>query len=266
MKIFDPKKIRRLFPVKLIGNQLVKLNDLSVESKYNQRTKSSTKTLETSYSTNSFKSTNSNTNNKKLIRNLSQKFEKLVDDIKNGTEIVGTVEEKKDNYSTVNPFNFKINLDHHNFISKTKKVLFKKPEKNEYVLKVLDNNLYLTIYNKTQPPKRVYNRSEVKKIIKIQKRFRGLAVRDIVHNVIRLKINYSVIETMCLLIARCYDSALKRIMFKTIKKIFHDPFSIDNEVCFEDKLEFRLPDKYYNMTSLQKLDLPKKNKMKSNNS
>lgn len=279
MELLDKTKFGRLIPVKLVGNQLIKIDDPNFEKKYNLRMKTSKKTLETSHSTSSLKSTSShstistihthsstkskaNINNAKLIQNLSQKYEKLLDDLKNGTEIVGTVEEKRDGYSTPNPFSFKINFNHHNYISNTKKVLFKKKEKkNVHVLKVLDNDLYLTIYNKTQPPRKVYNKEDVKKIIKIQRRFRGYDIRDITLNVIRLKINYCVIETFCLLVARSYDSALRRKMYYMLKEVYHYPFSIEKELYFEDKLELKLPDKYYDMTKVQKIDLRKKYKI-----
>lgn len=278
MELFDKTKFGRLIPVKLVGNQLIKINDPNFEKKYNQRLKTSTKHLEKSFSTNSLKSISSNTtvstintntntkknsdiNNEKLIANLSQKYEKLIDGLKNGTEIIGTVEEKKDSYSTKNPFLFKTNLDHHNFISNTKKVLFKKGNKNVHVLKILDNDLYLTIFNKTQPPKRVYNKEEVRKIKKIQKRYRGYDVREVSHPVLRLKVNYCVLETFCLLVARSYDSALRRKMFYVIKEKYHDLFIFEKEIYFEDKLEFKLPDRYYNMENIQKIDIQKKNKI-----
>jgi hypothetical protein len=269
MNILNPQKLKRLVPVKLIGNKLVKIKDLSLDQKdinkpkYNTKT---TKTLETSYFTNSYKSTTSNVHNIKLIRNLSQKYERLMNDLKNGKEIVGTVEEKKDKYPTTNPFNHKINLNHHNFISKTKSVLFKKQDQNAYMLKIIDKDLYMTIYNKTQPPKKVYNKSDIKKIIKIQKRFKGFAVREVEQKVRNLKVKYCLVETFCLLTMRAFDNAKKRLMYKMIKAVFYDPFNINDEVYLKDKLEFKLPDKYYNMTSLQEIDFGgKKKKMLYNN-
>ena len=87
-----------------------------------------------------------------------------MDGLKNGKEIMGMEEEKKKEYPTKNPFLFKTNLNHHNFVSETNQVLFKKEVKNEYVLKLIDNELYMTIFNKTQPPKREYNKHEIKKL------------------------------------------------------------------------------------------------------
>ena len=266
MDLLNPKKLKKLVPVKLIGNRLVKIKDLSLDQKeiknpkYSTNTAKTTKTLETSYSTKSYKSTTSNAHNIKLIRNLSQKYERLMNDLKNGKEIVGTVEEKKDKYSTTNPFNHKICLNHNNFISRTKSVLFKKQEKNEYMLKILDNNLYMTIYNKTQPPKKVYNKSDIKKIIKIQKRFKGFAVREVEQKVRNLKVKYCLVETFCLLTSRAFDNAKKRLMYKMIKAVFYDPFKINEEIYMRDKLEFKLPDKFYNMTKLQEIDFGGKKK------
>ena len=73
MQIFEQKKRKRLIPVKIIGGKLVKLNkDYTpkkepTERKEFRKPKSSTKTLETLYSTSSYKSTNSNANNIKLL-------------------------------------------------------------------------------------------------------------------------------------------------------------------------------------------------------
>ena len=61
MELFDKTKFGRLIPVKLVGNQLIKINDPNFEKKYNQRLKTSTKHLEKSFSTNSLKSISSNT-------------------------------------------------------------------------------------------------------------------------------------------------------------------------------------------------------------
>lgn len=264
--MFDPKKRKRLIPVKLIGGKLVKINKdytpIKEPKEPIRKPKSSTKTLETSYSTNSYKSTNSNISNIRLVRNLSQKFDKLVDDIKEGKEIVGTIEEKRKEFPTKNPFLFKTNLDHHNYISKNKQVLFKKPEKNEYVLKIIDSDLYMTIYNKTQPPKRVYNKSEIKRIIKLQKRFKGFAIREVEQKVRNLKVSKCLLEVLCLIIVRAFDNAKKKLMYLTLKSIFFDPFSINDEIYFKDKLDFKLPNKYYNMETIQQLDLYSKNKFK----
>ena len=266
MQIFEQKKRKRLIPVKIIGGKLVKLNkDYTPkkepkEQKEFRKPKSSTKTLEDLYSKNLNKSNNPNANNIKLIRNLSQKLEKLVDDLKNGKEILGTVEEKKKEYPTRNPFLFKTNLNHHNFISETKQVLFKKEEKNEFVLKIIDSDLYMTIFNKTQPPKRVYNKDEIKKIVKLQKRFKGFAIREVEQKVRNLKASKCLLETFCLLVVRAYDNAKKKLMYLTLKDIFHKPFSINDEKNFKDKLDFKLPDKYYNMAIIHQSDLSSKNK------
>ena len=266
MKLLDPKKLRKLVPVKLIGNHFVKIQDENLEQKEPKRPKSSSKTLETSYSTLSHNSTISNihinhtNNNSKLIRNLSQKYIKLVEDLKDGKEIIGTVEEKKNDFPTRNPFSFKTNLNHHNFISKTKTVLFKKQEQNVHVLKILDKSLYMTIYNKTQPPKREYNKNELLKIIKLQKRFKGFAVREVEQKVRNLKVNKCLLEVLCIIACRAFDNAKKRIMYQMIKNVYYHPFKINDEIYFKDKLDFKLPDKYYNMETIQKIDLASKKK------
>lgn len=269
MKLLDPKKLRKLVPVKLIGKKFVNIKEIkdeSFEKKVLKRPKSITKTLETSYSTLSHNSTisnnyiNHNNNNSKLVRNLSQKYIKLVEELKDGKEIIGTVEEKKNEFPTRNPFSFKTNLNHNNYISKTKTVLFKKQESNVHVLKVLDKSLYMTIYNKTQPPKREFSKMELRKIIKLQKRFKGFAVREVEQKVRNLKVNNCLLEVLCLIACRVYDNAKKRLMFREIKKIYYNPFKIDDELDLKDKLDFKLPDKFYNMETIQKIDLAGKKK------
>ena len=97
MNIKDPRKSGRIVPVKIIDNRLVKIQDKNIEQerpKYSNKSLD-TKTLETSYSTNSYQSNKSNNYITQLSRNLSEKYEKLKSEIKEGKEIIGTVEEKK---------------------------------------------------------------------------------------------------------------------------------------------------------------------------
>ena len=263
MDILNPKKFKRIVPVKLIDNHLIKLNDLTFEQKIQKRySKSNNKTIETSYSTNSYQSNKSIDHNIKLVRNLSQKYIKLMDDLKNGSEIEGTVEEKKNDFPTRNPFSFKTNLNHHNYISKNKKVLFKKEERNSFALKILDKNLYMTIFNKTQPPKKVFNKIEIKKLVKLQKRFKGFAIREVEQKVRNLKVNNCILEVLCLIIAKSFDSALKRKLFKKLKGIYFDLFNINEEIYFKDKIEFKLPDKYYNLLDIHQINISDNSKVK----
>lgn len=278
MNIVNPRKCGRIVPVKIIDNQVIKLQDTNTNnlnsnifikkrSKYNTNTLDSKKTLETSYSTNSFQSMKPNNNSiAHLSRSLSQKYERLMTEVKNGEEIYGTVEEKPDYFPTINPFIRKLNLttQHLNFVSKDKKVLFKKDPKDEFVLKKINDDLYLTIFNKTQPPKKlkIYTRKDIKLITQIQKRYKGFSKREVDQSIHRMRIRQCILESMCLMIEQFLDRAYKKLLFQRLVRRYHTPFHFENEVYFKDKIELKLPDKYYNMINIQKLDIKEKNKVK----
>ncbi len=278
MNIVNPRKCGRIVPVKIIDNQVIKLQDTNTNnlnsnifikkrSKYNTNTLDSKKTLETSYSTNSFQSMKPNNNSiAHLSRSLSQKYERLMTEVKNGEEIYGTVEEKPDYFPTINPFIRKLNLttQHLNFVSKDKKVLFKKDPKDEFVLKKINEDLYLTIFNKTQPAKKlkIYTRKDIKIITQIQKRYKGFSKREVDQSIHRMRIRQCILESMCLMIEQFLDRAYKKLLFQRLVRRYHTPFHFENEVYFKDKIEFKLPDKYYNMVNIQQLDIPEKNKIK----
>ena len=278
MNIVNPRKCGRIVPVKIIDNQVIKLQDTNTNnlnsnifikkrSKYNTNTLDSKKTLETSYSTNSFQSMKPNNNSiAHLSRSLSQKYERLMTEVKNGEEIYGTVEEKPDYFPTINPFIRKLNLttQHLNFVSKDKKVLFKKDPKDEFVLKKINEDLYLTIFNKTQPAKKlkIYTRKDIKIITQIQKRYKGFSKREVDQSIHRMRIRQCILESMCLMIEQFLDRAYKKLLFQRLVRRYHTPFHFENEVYFKDKIEFKLPDKYYNMVNIQQLDIPGKNKIK----
>jgi hypothetical protein len=279
MNIVNPRQCGRIVPVKIIDNQVIKLQDLNTNtnnvssnifikkrSKYNTNTFDSKKTLETSYSTNSFQSMKTNNSIAHLSRSLSQKYDKLMTEVKSGEEIYGTVEEKPDYFPTINPFIRKLNLtsQHLNYVSKNKKVLFRKEPKDEFVLKKINEDLYLTIFNKTQPPKRIkiYTRKDIKLITQIQKRYKGFSKREVDQSIHRMRIRQCILESMCLLIEQALDKAYKKLLFERLVNVYHTPFHFENEVYFKDKIDFKLPDKFYNMTKIQKLDIKEKNKIK----
>ena len=59
---------------------------------------------------------------------------------------------------------------------------------------------------------------------------------------------------MILLTGKAYDNAVKKMVFKELKKEFHDPFNnINDELRFEDKLQFKLPNRFYNFSSIYQL-------------
>ena len=59
---------------------------------------------------------------------------------------------------------------------------------------------------------------------------------------------------MLLLTGKAYDKAMKKKVFTELKKEFHDPFNnINDELEFEDKLQFKLPNRFYNFSNIYQI-------------
>ena len=142
-------------------------------------------------------------------------------------------------------------------LSNTKKVFFQKPYEDLAVYKILDSNLYLTIYNKAPPQIKYFRKAELVKLVKIQRKLKGNYIRDCERSVDRLKVRDCLLEIMLLLTGKAYDHAIKKITFKKLQKEFHDPFNnINDELRFEDKLQFKLPNRYYNFSNINQPSAP----------
>ena len=62
-------------------------------------------------------------------------------------------------------------------------------------------------------------------------------------------------ELLCLIFYKVFIHARKRISFNSLKFLYHQPFTnICNEIDFKDKLEKKLPEKYYNFKDLIQYD------------
>ena len=268
MKVIKSNRYGKIVPVKLIGKQLIKIKDIPcLESKKVKNI------LDTSISTSTEPSNNRTTTShrevnkqvEELADNLTKKYHQLMDDVKNEKEMIGTVEENVGEYPNHDPFGPSSNLHTQSYISKAKKVLFKKSPENELVLKILDSDLYLSIYNKAPPQKKFFRRSEVSTIIKVQNRFKGIFYREVEKKVDRLKASDCILETMLLLVGRAYDNAIRKKTLRQFKKEFLDPFNnIDDELEFEDKIQFKLPDRYYNISNIRDLSSARRSPTKKN--
>ena len=259
MEELTTNKYYRIIPVKIKDKRIVRIKEIPAFESKNLRkaliNKSiSTSTEQTTY-TNQQNNNNINNNQpnqeiEKFTNILKQRYAELIENVKKGEEIIGTVEENYGEYPNVDPFCLVSSSHSKAHISNTKKVLFPKPIENLSVLKILDSNLFLTIYNKA-PPQRIYLRkNELAKLIKIQKRSKGIYIRECERTVDRLKVRDSLLEILLLLIGKAYDHAIKKITFKKLQKEFHDPFNnINDELKFEDKLQFKLPNRYYNFNN-----------------
>ena len=257
MKGINSKKYSNIIPVKLVGNRIVKIKEIpSIKidqfKKKANRSESKVKNKE---------NITSNVQVKKLTEILTSKYINLLEDVKNQKAIIGTVEEKAGEYPNTEPFAHventhqnpnNVNLENENdkdaLISNSKRVLFQKGDKNKVVYKVLDSNLYLTIYNKIFVPKKFLTKRDLNKITKLQNRFKGIYVREVEQTLNRLKASNCILETMLLLVERAYNHAMKKITFTNLRRTFLDPFNkIDDELKFEDKIYFKLPGGFYNI-------------------
>ena len=262
LKSFEKGK---LVPVKFIGNKLVRVKEVpNLESKKLKEIEASASVSFSTEPSNRIISNRTTRNGlDKLMVDLTKKYEQLIEDVKNEKEMIGTVEENMGEYPNLDPFgSTKVHTQSH--ISYGKKVFFRNSDTDEVVFKVLDSKLYLTIYNKPPPKRQFFRRSEINQIIKIQNKFKGVYVRQIDKCVDRLRAEGCILETMLLLIGRAYDNAVKRNTFKKLKKEFHDPFNnINDELKFEDKIQFKLPNRFYNFSFTNALNSPRKSPTKN---
>ena len=61
-----------------------------------------------------------------------------------------------------------------------------------------------------------------------------------------MKLHTCCVELFCLLLNKIFNNAKLRVYFENLKIYYHCPFIISKEVCFEDKIEKRMADKFYN--------------------
>ena len=268
MEELTTNKYYRIIPVKLKDNKIVRVKEIPAFESKNLRKALLNKSISTS-TEQTTNTANINTNStiqqneikekqlspiERLSNILVQKYEKLLGRIQRGREMIGTVEENIGEYPNLDPFCLVSNAHSQSHISNTKKVFFRKTDENAAVYKILNSNLFLTIYNKAPPEKKYFRKSEIAKLIQIQKRFKGLYIREVERSVDRLKVRDSLLEIMLLLTEKAYDKAIKKKIFKELKKEFHDPFNnINDELRFEDKLQFKLPNRFYNFSNLNQL-------------
>ena len=267
------KKYYRIIPVKIKDNKIVRVKEIpAFESKNLRKAQLNKSNISTSTeqtaTTNNVINTNNQQNEIKEEKEKEQKispierltnisverYEKILRRMKRGSEMVGTVEENIGEYPNLDPFCLVTTGHSQSYISNSKKVYFRKTDENSAVYKILNSNLFLTIYNKAPPQKKYFRKSEIAKFIKIQKRFKGLCVREIERSADRLRVKDSLLEIMLLLTGKAYDNAIKKKVFTELKKEFHDPFNnINDELRFEDKLQFKLPNRFYNFSNINQM-------------
>jgi hypothetical protein len=151
----EKPKYGRIVPVKLIGNQLVKIKEVpNLESKKLGNNFDFSVSYSTEPSNRNISSRSTHHHLDKLIADLTNKYEELMEGVKKEQEMIGTVEENIGEYPNKDPFGPSSNMHTQSHISNAKKVLFQKTDTNKVVYKVLDSKLYMTIYNKPPPQKK----------------------------------------------------------------------------------------------------------------
>ena len=131
-----------------------------------------------------------------------------------------------------------------------------KDVQNAIMMRRLEYNDYIKSLNKPKKPKpkpkpkpKVYDNNKVNEI---QKVYRGFQTRIINQTINRLKVNLCVTELTCLILREVLIHSRRRIPFYLLKLYYHDPFvNIGNEVDFNDKLNTKLSDKYYNFNNFK---------------
>ena len=127
-----------------------------------------------------------------------------------------------------------------------------KDVQNAIMLRRQEYNDYIKSLNKPKPKKpkpkpkpkpKVYN---AKKVVYIQKMYKGFQTREVNQQINRLKVNLCVTELFCLLFKENFIHARKRLTFMLLRLYYHEPFvNICNEVDFFDRLTIKLSDRYY---------------------
>jgi hypothetical protein len=131
-----------------------------------------------------------------------------------------------------------------------------KDVQNAIMLRRLEYNDYIKNLNKPKKPKpkpkpkpKIYDNNKVNEI---QKVYRGFQTRIVNQTINRLKVNLCVTELTCLILREVLIHSRRRIPFYLLKLYYHDPFvNIGNEVDFNDKLNTKLSDKYYNFNNFK---------------
>ena len=84
------------------------------------------------------------------------------------------------------------------------------------------------------------------KVNRIQKVYRGFAIRSINQIINRKKINLCLIEVFCLLLNRTVNNYLIKEAFEIIKLYYHEPFcNIKEEMDITDKISIKYNKRYY---------------------
>ena len=109
-------------------------------------------------------------------------------------------------------------------------------------------------FHENFPKKKKTPKLDVNKVIEIQKIFKGHFIRDINFKIDRLKLRQCLIELFCLLIYGNWYRAKIRYYFLILIQCYNDvKLDVGKELTFEDKISFKLPNKFYSGTKINNL-------------
>ena len=133
-------------------------------------------------------------------------------------------------------------------------IVIRRYEYNDYLYKRREAKI------KSALTKRLYRKYPFRKVVRIQKNYKGYSVRQIRKNVDNLKFHECSLEVFLLLVLSNINTFYKRRAFKILKKIKRVKkekcLGVDDELKFEDKINLKLTNRYYNSL--------RKNNLKSN--
>ena len=96
---------------------------------------------------------------------------------------------------------------------------------------------------------------DIKKIVKIQKIFKGYFVRNIKSKLDRLRLRQCFIELFCLLVYASWDNSKIREYFHILRQVYNaSKLDVGNELTFTDKLSFKLPKCFYTGTKINNIN------------
>jgi len=137
-------------------------------------------------------------------------------------------------------------------IEKAKKSHFFNNKKGIYIKKLFFND-----YKKPKTNKKI-KKLDVKKVIEIQKIFKGFIVRNINSNIDRLKLRQCLVELFCLLLFGNCVKARIRYNFYLLKKYYITAkLYAGEELDFMDRIKFKLPICFYSGTKINDLRSPR---------
>ena len=137
-------------------------------------------------------------------------------------------------------------------IEKAKKSHFYHNKKGIYMKKLFFND-----YKNKKKKKRI-KKLDLKKVIEIQKIFKGFIVRNINSNIDRLKLRQCLIELFCLLLyGNCIKARIRYNFFLLKKYYITAKLYAGEELNFMDRIKFKLPICFYSGTKINDLRSPR---------